>query len=438
MKLKICLLGLLCLFFRPSAQPVSKDQALKIGDKVPDLAISNIINYKYKYVKLSDFKDKILILDFWATWCSPCVAMIPVMDSLQKEFSGKVQFLPVAYQSAAEVSGFMAKLQAQRGAQYTLPDVCADTQLAALFPHTYLPHYVWIDGRGVVIAITGYEEVDSGNIRKLLAGGSLSVVEKTDPPVIPYNNHLPLLVDGNGGRGQNLVYHSVLTSYTPGLDAGVTQYQPDSIRGRKITLRNVPLVTLFRNAYGARKVYFGNNRILLDVRDPSRFNSNLSGAPYLDWMAAGNGYCYELVVPPAMDSRTYAIMQEDMGRIFSQYRAQIVRMNRDCLVLERTGTEDHLRSHGGKSAAKFDGTGCMLQNWPLSYLVTQLNVIYMQKSPYPVINETGYSAYVDMELKANLSDTALVNKALAPYGLQLTLAKRDIDMLRITDADSRP
>lgn len=42
-----------------------------------------------KSVKLSDFKGKILILDFWATWCGPCKTEIPAFVELQKKFGGE-------------------------------------------------------------------------------------------------------------------------------------------------------------------------------------------------------------------------------------------------------------------------------------------------------------------------------------------------------------
>jgi peroxiredoxin len=42
-----------------------------------------------KTVKLSDFKGKVVVLDFWATWCPPCRQEIPGFIDLQKKFADK-------------------------------------------------------------------------------------------------------------------------------------------------------------------------------------------------------------------------------------------------------------------------------------------------------------------------------------------------------------
>ena len=91
-------LALLCLNFPIKAQTSLTQNGLKPGDELPDIKIHKLFNYPVKDTRLSAFRGKVLILDFWATWCSPCVAMMPRMDSLQKEFAGKIQFLPVSNQ----------------------------------------------------------------------------------------------------------------------------------------------------------------------------------------------------------------------------------------------------------------------------------------------------------------------------------------------------
>lgn len=63
-----------------------------------------------KTVKLSDYKGKIVILDFWATWCPPCRKGIPDLISIQKEFKKDVVVIGISVdtQTKKDVPGFVA------------------------------------------------------------------------------------------------------------------------------------------------------------------------------------------------------------------------------------------------------------------------------------------------------------------------------------------
>ena len=65
-----------------SAQKTIEYSNIKVGDTAPDILFNNLTKYKTSEQRLSNFSEKLLIIDFWATWCSPCVGMLPRMDSL--------------------------------------------------------------------------------------------------------------------------------------------------------------------------------------------------------------------------------------------------------------------------------------------------------------------------------------------------------------------
>src|SRR6476620_3661535 len=92
---KLLILAMLCPLLSVGQQPYKAITPLTIGDTLPDMPLSSIINYKSFTACLSSFKGKLLILDFWATWCTSCLKHFPKMDSLQQQYPGQVQVIMV-------------------------------------------------------------------------------------------------------------------------------------------------------------------------------------------------------------------------------------------------------------------------------------------------------------------------------------------------------
>ena len=69
-----------------TAQPAPEIKKIGIGDKAPDLKIS-------KWVKgepVTEFRrDQVYVVEFWATWCGPCIAGMPHVSEVQKEYAEK-------------------------------------------------------------------------------------------------------------------------------------------------------------------------------------------------------------------------------------------------------------------------------------------------------------------------------------------------------------
>lgn len=56
---------------------------------------ASFVTLKGDTIHVSDFKGKVVMIDFWETWCKPCIASFPTVDSLQQAFPNKFVALAV-------------------------------------------------------------------------------------------------------------------------------------------------------------------------------------------------------------------------------------------------------------------------------------------------------------------------------------------------------
>lgn len=152
---------------------------IQIGQKVPEIFFTNVFNYKDSTIRLSGLKGKAVILDFWATWCSGCVKGIPHMDSLQRMYPEKLQVLMIdafGRDSREKLLSFLKKKKEEIPG-FCLP-VIQGNDIKSIFPHMFLPHYVWISPDGIVQAITGQQALSPINIKNFISGKTLNLPVK--------------------------------------------------------------------------------------------------------------------------------------------------------------------------------------------------------------------------------------------------------------------
>ena len=76
-----------------------------VGTKLNDFSLMDV-NGELR--QISEWKDKTLILNFWATWCTPCREEIPAFVELQDQYQGDgLQFIGIALQEAEEIRDFL-------------------------------------------------------------------------------------------------------------------------------------------------------------------------------------------------------------------------------------------------------------------------------------------------------------------------------------------
>jgi hypothetical protein len=357
--------------------------------------------------------------------------MLPKQDSLQQVYDKQLQIIPISYQSGKEVGDFMERYERRTKRKISLPKVTDEQRLHQVFPHTAVPHYVWITSEGKVAAITGHDEITAEKISAMLSSAMPVLSTKTDHKRVAYDSSKPFLANGNGGDGSNLIQQSVLTGYIPGLKGGFS-IRVDSLKNGKISLFNVPLHWYYMHAYGADSVWFGRNRIELNMKEPQRVFYTDSCGPLEEWRH-NYAHCYQLVMPGASRLKLFNVLREDLHRMFPDIEATIEHRKKLCWILSRLPGKEIPLATDGDYISRMEPSGYTLQNARLKGLVSNMNMFILHKSPIPFIDETGITEKLSLEINVPLSDMALVSKDLEKYGLLITQEYRDVNVLVFRD-----
>ncbi len=162
----------------PNAAAASSDENSPSAQGLPDFRDKpapafTLKTVDGKTVSLSDYKGKAVLLNFWATWCSPCKLEMPWLIDMQKKYASQgftVLGISEDDGSTKEVGDFTAKM----GVDY--PVLMYNDQMNKAYGGIdYLPTSFYLDRDGKVIVESGgliSESEMEANIQKILAKGA--------------------------------------------------------------------------------------------------------------------------------------------------------------------------------------------------------------------------------------------------------------------------
>ena len=109
-----------------------------INEKAPELVVEEWLS------KIPQTKGKFILIDFWATWCEPCIKAIPELNGFQKEFQEDLVVIGISDESKKLVTKFKkAKIE-----YYSAIDT--KKRMERILEVASIPHCIIIDPNGIV------------------------------------------------------------------------------------------------------------------------------------------------------------------------------------------------------------------------------------------------------------------------------------------------
>ena len=129
-----------------------------------------LVNYNWNLkglntenINFNEIKNKVILVNFWATWCPPCIAELPSMQKLYRDYKDQIVFLFVTNENKETINTFLKKKNMY------IPVYNPLNNRPKLFENRTIPITFLIDKQGyIIIKKKGAADWNSKKIRKLL------------------------------------------------------------------------------------------------------------------------------------------------------------------------------------------------------------------------------------------------------------------------------
>jgi len=370
----------------------------KNGETVPDINFHTLLNAPVKQTHLSNLKGKIVLIEFWATWCGSCIEAMPHLKQLQQKYPGKLQVITATDETVKRTRQFLTSQPSNLWFAVDTGEV-----IHQLFPHQMIPHTVLIGNDGKLIANTSPEFVTGKVIDSLLRNKEVHLPKKKDN----LTDYQEIIKTYFFAADTVKTRFSMLPEIkgAPGLS---TTWLTDSIfSGRRLTCLNLGLAALYRLA-----------------------NNNFPYSRTIDKTNPGKNeprYCLDIIVAKKQD--LLPTLQMELAKRFD-LQAAIEQQTKDAYVLKITDPEKFKaipHNTSGKRTYYARHGEIDQQNMTMTDFADFLESFGTGR--LPVIDETGNTEKFDIKFSWQPENPASLTGVLSGMGLSLRKETRKVNML---------
>jgi uncharacterized protein (TIGR03435 family) len=347
----------------------------------------------------ASLKGKVVVLEFWATWCSPCVASLPHLNQLVESLDpAKFQFISIDDEDLKAVQTFLTKKKMSGWV-----GVDASGGVFGLYGVESRPTTIIVDGNGKIVAVTEIDSVNAADLRAVAEGKNVAfkpVLEITEASV-------PSSPDAD----RSLFAVSV-SKASPDAKTAIAKHPPTGT-----DLLGEDADSLMTDVFNV----FGNRYVLKDPLPEGRYDVRVNSVD---------------VPQTVIDS---VVQQEVLGALHLQIQSKT--LTTPAYILRATDASKKLLSPSASTHAVKRGY------WHGNFLLmngTMDDLAYVLATGLenPVLNETGIDGTYDARFKAAGGDIDSLNAVLKEtLGLELVPGNQEmsITVLEVSEQEkSKP
>jgi thiol-disulfide isomerase/thioredoxin len=350
---------------------------VKIGEKVPPYVFKDILNGDKKPFDIST-QGKPLILEFWATWCSPCIPAMKELELYQKKFGDQLEILTI---STDRLSNLLRYINTTK----TSLKIAKDSTHKDIFHYKEIPHTVLIDKNGIIQAITTPNLLTEKIIADFVAGKEIEIIKKELKPT-----NLNLFQEVT-----NEFYQYTLTSENKNLLFKNEIKRNETNEPVSLEFNNVSIYRLFTDIY--------------ELTTAARLDVNFDSLSV-------NKYCFKLEQSAGYSKNILENAKEILNEN-SGFKARLIEKTIDSLYTLQVIDRSRLPNRSLNEKQSIESRGPYFKG--IKITSNQLIWYLENLTELPVEDKTGIEFDFDIELNWNFGYPKTLNEELKKYGLTL-------------------